>query len=118
MVRHTMRNGTGRTSTRTGKGAAPGLGDISDAAPRWLGPARLAKVDYRPKTGKAAPGLGGGYPAPLQTGLGALGERQTRFDPTRRVSKRCPLALDHGLGSRVSRRRTRARSGLCSAMGP
>jgi hypothetical protein len=71
----------GRVAHRHGreKGAAPGLGDISDAAPRWLGPARLAKVDYTPKTGKAAPGSGGRTSRRCSAhGLGALGERQTR----------------------------------------
>ena len=62
-----------------GKGSGTGLGDISDAAPRWLGPARLAKVDYTPKTGKAAPGSGGGRPgATLHTGLERWGKRQTQ----------------------------------------
>jgi hypothetical protein len=52
MVRHTRCNGSVAQRRGREKGAAPGLGDISDAAPRWLGPARLAKVDYTPKVGK------------------------------------------------------------------
>jgi hypothetical protein len=76
-----MPGATGRGAQRHGreKGAAPGSGDISDAAPRWLGPARLANVDYTPKTGKAAPGSGGRTSRRCSAhGLGALGERQTR----------------------------------------
>jgi hypothetical protein len=43
--------------------------------------------------GGGSAGSGGGHPdAALNTGLEALGERQTRVDPTCRVSMRCPLA--------------------------
>jgi hypothetical protein len=65
---------TGRIAQRHGRerGAAPGLGDISDAG--WLGPAHLAKVDYTPKASKRRRVQGEDIPAALCIrGLGRSG---------------------------------------------